>query len=89
MGAVFEKPGVSFHLYADDTQLYFPLQHKNKESLGPLLACRNELQIWLKQSLLVLNENKTEILFGLKSHADCAPHVGQLSSYITSLHQKS
>ncbi len=84
MGVIFEKYGVSFHLYADDTQLYFPLQHKSTELLGPLLNCLNELQIWLKQNLLVLNENKTEIiLFGLKSYEDCALHFGHLYSYIT------
>ncbi len=49
MGAIFEKYGVSFHLYADDT-LYFPLQHKSKEFLGSLLDCLNELQIRLKQN---------------------------------------
>ncbi len=64
MGAISEKHGVSFQLYADDTQLYFPLQHKSKEFLGPLLNCLNELQIWLKLNLLVLNENKTEIYSG-------------------------
>ncbi len=80
MGAIFEKYGVSFHLYSDDT-LYFPLQHKSKEFLGPLLDCLNELQIWLKkQNLLELNENKTKIsLFGLKSYEDCALHFSHLS----------
>ncbi len=39
MSAFFEKYGVPFHLYTDDTPLYFPLQLKNKEFLGPLLDC--------------------------------------------------
>ncbi len=56
MGDIFEN------LYADDTQLYFLLQHKSKELSEHLLNCINELQIWLKQNLLVLNENKTEII---------------------------
>ncbi len=76
MGAIFEKYGVSFQLYADDTQL--------QRFLGPLLNCINELQIWLKQNLLVWNENKTEIiLFGLKSYEDCVHHFDHLSSYFT------
>ncbi len=43
IGAIFEKyvRRVSFHLYADDTQLYFPLQRESKELLGPLLNCVN------------------------------------------------
>ncbi len=49
IGAIFEKHGVSFHLYADDTQLYLPLQYKNKGSIGQLLACLAELQNWLNQ----------------------------------------
>ncbi len=78
MGDIFEN------LFADDTQLYFLLQHKSKELSGHLLNCINELQIWLKQNLLVLNENKTEIiLFGSKSYEDCALHFGHLSSYFT------
>ncbi len=84
IGAIFEKYGLSFHLYADDTQLYFSLQHKSKEFLGPMLNCLNELQIWLKQNILVLNENKAKIiLFGSKSYEDCALHFGHLSSYFT------
>ncbi len=75
-GCYFWEIWVSFQLYADDTQL--------QRFLGPLLNCINELQIWLKQNLLVLNENKTEIiLFGLKSYEDCAHHFDHLSSYFT------
>lgn len=52
---IFKRHGVSFHLYADNTQLYLPLQCNNKESSGPLLAWLQELQVWLNQNSNYLN----------------------------------
>ncbi len=42
MASIFNKYKVSFHLYADDTQIYFPLKHNGKNGLQPLLACLEE-----------------------------------------------
>ncbi len=36
---------VSFHLYADDTQLYLPL--KAGDSIQPLLGCISDTKEWL------------------------------------------
>jgi len=43
LASIFNKYGVSFHLYADDTQICFPLKHNDKNGLQPLLACLSEL----------------------------------------------
>ncbi len=39
LASIFNKYKVSFHLYADDTQIYFPLKHNDKNGLQSLLAC--------------------------------------------------
>ena len=69
LASIFNKYEVSFHLYADDTQIYFPLKHNDKNGLQPLFACLSDLKLWLSSNFLNLNENKTEIIiFGPKEN---------------------
>lgn len=57
---------VSFHCYADNTQIYLSLQRNNKNALTPLLECLNYIKGWMSLNFLKLNENKMEIItFGL------------------------
>ena len=59
---------ISFHFYADDTQLYMHLTHKNV-ALAPdkLSHCLDDIQRWFLNKLK-LNLDKTEfIVFGSKS----------------------
>ncbi len=60
LGDIIRKHNVSFHLYADDTQLYLPL--KAGDSIQPLLECIADIKKWLSNNFLQLNENKTEII---------------------------
>lgn len=51
-------------MYADDTQLYFPLG--SEQSVQALLHCLNEVKGWLSKNFLQLSKKKSEIiLFGL------------------------
>ena len=62
-------PNISFHFYADDTQLYIHLSHKNASSaLAKLNAYLQDVQRWMSLSKLKLNPEKTEfIVFGSKA----------------------
>ncbi len=58
----FEECGISFHCYADDTQMYLPLKLKDIGSLAPLLQCLEEIKAWMALNFLNFNENKTEVM---------------------------
>ena len=58
-----------FHLYADDTQLFIHLIHKNAEiAFDRLGKCLEDVKLWLCANKLKLNADKTDfIIFGSKS----------------------
>lgn len=80
--SIFFKYRVSFHLYADDTQLYIPFKHNDFNSIEVLLACLQEVKSWLTHNFLALNENETEVV------AYCLDQVIFLTSIIWTLETK-
>ncbi len=67
LGAIFRKHKVSFHCYADDTQIYLPVRESNPDSIKVLVACLQEVKAWMAANFLMLNEDKTEVIvFGPK-----------------------
>ncbi len=52
LGSIFSKNGVSFHLYADNTQLYIPFKHNDSKSIEVLLACFHEVKICRSHNFL-------------------------------------
>lgn len=77
--------GVSFHVYADDTQIYVPVNDlaTTKSKLTNLLS---DIRIWMKQRKLKLNEGKTEVMLVKGSlRTDIATTFGTLSFGNTNL----
>lgn len=65
LGSIIEKYKLSFHLYADDVQLYLPLLPNAASALDSLHNCLSAIKQWLSQNFLHLNQSKTEcIIFG-------------------------
>ena len=47
LGSILRKYGISFHCYADDTHIYFPLKLKDTNNLEPLLDCLKDIKNWM------------------------------------------
>lgn len=70
LGTIFRKHCVSFHFYADDTQIYIPIKRNNPAALNSLHLCLEEVKAWLAQNFLSLNDDKTEVIvFSPSAHA--------------------
>lgn len=65
LGDIIKRHGLSYHLYADDTQLYFafkPTPTEQQASIERIEACVCEIDSWMVSNKLKLNREKTELL---------------------------
>ena len=64
---IFTSPNISFHLYADDTQLYISFSSSDSTiALNTLSTCLDSVYSWLTLNRLSVNPDKTEyLLFGI------------------------
>ena len=58
---------MSYHLYADDTQLYIPFSHNDDADISltttKIESCLKDIADWMTMNKLKLNTDKTELLF--------------------------
>ena len=63
LGDVMLKYGISYHMYADDSQLYIDFSSCDEETaMANLQLCIQEIKTWLRDNFLLLNEKKTEVV---------------------------
>jgi hypothetical protein len=69
VGKICDKHGISYHFYADDSQLYLVFNPQDEGvARSRLESCISEIRIWMMQNHLKLNDSKTEFLI-IGSHA--------------------
>ncbi len=62
LGNIIRKYGISFHCYADDTQLYISTRPDGTSKLSKLTECFKNVKDWMTNNFLLLKLDKTEIL---------------------------
>ncbi|KAK0155946.1 hypothetical protein N1851_001518 [Merluccius polli] len=62
LGQIIQRHNVSFHCYADDTQIYLPLRPNDPRSLAAVLDCLKDVNCWMAYNFLQLNNSKSEII---------------------------
>lgn len=82
LSTIFRKYDLNYHCYADDTQMYFPLNHRM--TLDKMANCLEDVKAWLSQNFLSLNENKTEVVVFTPSsvHDTTNINLGILTPYV-------
>ena len=60
---IISSHGLFYHLYADDTQLYLPINsHSKSTAIETIEQCANDIKSWMSTNKLKLNDDKTEVI---------------------------
>ncbi|XP_072039764.1 uncharacterized protein [Amphiura filiformis] len=71
VGDILRRNNVSFHIYADDTQVYVSfdprIPDECERALNRLKTCVHQIKSWMSQNKLQLNQEKTEFYIAASS----------------------
>ena len=74
---IFAKFDLEFMFYADDSQLYAVCNNPS-DSVTVIENCISEVREWMQSNLLVLNDNKTEVVHFTSRHKKYIEHLKSL-----------
>ncbi len=66
LSQIMRKNQITYHSYADNTQIYLVLSPNDYSPIDSLCQCLHEMNSWMCQNFLQLNKEKTELAFGNK-----------------------
>ena len=77
LGDILRHHNISYHLYADDTQMYLSFNvNESAEALSRLELCISDIRAWMATNFLHLNDSKTELLLiGSKNMLNKIPDI--------------
>ena len=66
LSAIVRRHGLSYHFYADDSQLYILFRPKDpvsrEDAIAKVQACAEDIRCWMSKNMLKLNDDKTELI---------------------------
>lgn len=83
LGHIISSHDVSFHLYADDIQLYLPVVPNDTSAMDSLNRCLQDIKNWLAQSFLHLNVDKTEYIYFSRVSNPSPPIIGPFTPHFS------
>ena len=87
LGHIIRRHNISFHSYADDTQLYLSFKPSDTNKLASLQSCLQDITgLWMSLNFLKLNADKTEVLIIGPDHISnqVQPLLGPLTPNVKS-----
>ncbi len=63
LSQIMRKNQISYHIYADDTQIYLSLSPNDYSPIDSLCQCIDEINSWMCQNFLQLKKEKIEVIW--------------------------